>query len=85
MAQFDPQVENDIESKLVAVNKADMKLHLAKLELRDVICEALCSVLPRYAEIDDILDAARELRVYKILNKQERNAIVKIVYEQLNK
>lgn len=84
MIKFDPDIDTNLESKLVAVNKADMKLHLAKIELRDSICDALCSVLSKDAEIDEILDAVRSVNICRRMNKQEKGMIAKIVYERLN-
>jgi hypothetical protein len=84
MADFDPNIEANLESKLIAVSKADMKLHLAKLELRDAICDALCSALPKESEVDDIIESARSIKVYKTLDRREKNMVVKAVYERLN-
>jgi hypothetical protein len=84
MANLDTNTEANLEAKYIAVNKADMKLHLAKLELRDAVCEALCSILPKDAEMDEIIRTARTIVVYQRMDKNDKKKIVKLVYERLN-
>ena len=85
MAKLDANLEANLEAKYIAVNKADMKLHLAKRELCDAVCDALLSILPKEVEKDEILETAREIAIYRRLDKSDKNKVVKSVYEQLNK
>lgn len=81
---LDPNIEADLEAKLIAVNKADMKLHLAKLDLRDAVCDAICSMLPKDSDRDDIVKAAKTLKVFNTFDVKEKKTIVDTVWNALN-
>ena len=84
MVKLDANVEVELEAKLVAVNKADMKLHLARLELRDAVCDAICSVLPKDSDRDDIVKAAKAIKVFNTFEMKEKKAIIDSVWNTLN-
>jgi hypothetical protein len=84
MAELDPKVEAAIEAKVVEINKLDMKLHVAKRELFTMICDALCYVLPKESEVDEISKAARSIKAYKLLDSFDKRKVIKLVYCGLN-
>ena len=84
MKQIDYATEADLELKLIVVNKADMKLHLAKLELKDALCDAICSILPKDSDRDEIVKAAKTIKAYSALDLKEKKKIVDIVWQTLN-
>ena len=82
--RIDPNIETELEAKLIEVNKADMKLHLAKRELESAICDAICSMLHKDADKDEVIKAARSVKAYNALEMKEKKAIVNIVWNRLN-
>lgn len=84
MVKLDSDMEKDIEAKVIEINKLDTKLHLAKLALRDAICEAICSMLPNESDRNDIAKAARMIRAYNLLDLKEKKAVVDMVWNRLN-
>ena len=81
---LDPEIESELESKSVAVNKANMKLHLAKVELREVVCNAICSMLPSDSDKDEIIKAAKTINAYNAFDLKEKKKIVDMVWQALN-
>jgi hypothetical protein len=76
--KIDPNIEAELEAKLIEVNKADMKLHLAKRELESSIIDAVCSLLPRDSDKDEIIKAAKTINAYRALEMKEKKAIMPI-------
>ena len=79
-----PNIEVELEAKLVDVNKADMKLHLARLALQDTVCDAICSMLPKDSDKDEIVKAARTIKAYNVLDLKEKKKVVDSVWQTLN-
>ena len=81
---LDPAIEAELESKLVAVYKADMKMHLAKEELRNSIRDAICDMLPKDSDKDDIIKAAKTIKAYNVLDNREKKRVVSMVWNMMN-
>ena len=84
MVKLDAKTEAALEAKVVEINKFDMRLHVAKRELLNMICDALCQMLPSESEPEAIAKAAKSIKAYKVLDSFDKKKVVKLVYERLN-
>jgi hypothetical protein len=81
---LDPKTKAELEAKVIEINKFDMRLHVAKRELFTMICDALCAILPKESEVDEISKAARSIKAYKLLDSFDKRKVIKLVYYRLN-
>ena len=84
MSKLDPAIEAELEAKYIAVNKADMKLHLARVELRNAVVDAICSILSKDSDKDEIIKAAKTIKAFNVLDLKERKAVIDLVWNTLN-
>ena len=84
MIKLDSKTEAELEAKLIEINKLDMKLHVARRDLMDSVCDALFEMLPRESEVDDVIKAAKSLKVFKTFDNADKKKIIKIVHDRLN-
>lgn len=84
MNKLDPTIEAELEAKYIAVNKADMKLHLARVELRNAVVNAICSMLPKDSDKDEIVRVTKAIKAFNALDLKERKVVIDLVWNALN-